>query len=135
MMRNTAVLTFILLTASMAFSQVLSSSDAARKLHTLFKEDWQWTLEQFPESATFLGDNRYNDRLTDLSPEAIERRKAHDRDALARIQNINRTELAGQDQISYDLFLLDKKLSLEGSQFPTELMPIDQMNGVQIIFG
>src|SRR5215217_9015435 len=126
MIRNTAVLTLVLLTDSMALSQVLSSSDAARKLHDLFKEDWQWALEQFPEGATLLGDNRYNDRLTDLSPEAIERRKAHDREALARIQNINRAELAGQDVISYDLFLLDKKLSLEGSQFPTELMPMDQ---------
>src|SRR5215216_1503664 len=135
MMRNTAVLTFILLTASMALSQVLSSSDAARKLHTLFKEDWQWALEQFPEGATFLGDNRYNNRLTDLSPEAIGRRKAHDREALARIQQINRAELSGQDLISYDLFLLDKKLNVEGSQFPTEFMPIDQMNGVQISFG
>jgi uncharacterized protein (DUF885 family) len=133
--RNAAVLAFILLTASTVLAQVLSSSDAAKKLHALFEEDWQWSLQQYPESATFLGDNRYNNRLTDLSAEAIERRKAHEREMLDRIQKINRAELTGQDTISYDLFLLDKKLNVEGARFPAEYMPIDQMNGVQIIFG
>ncbi|HEX8088764.1 MAG TPA: DUF885 domain-containing protein, partial [Blastocatellia bacterium] len=135
MIRNTAALAFILLTASMAVAQVLSSSDAAKKLHALFEEDWQWGLQQFPESATLLGDNRYNDRLTDLSPEAIGRRKAHEREMLDRIQKISRADLAGQDVISYDLFLLNKKLNVEGARFPTEYMPIDQMNGLQISFG
>jgi uncharacterized protein (DUF885 family) len=135
MIRNTALLTLILFTASIALSQVISSNGAAEKLHALFKEDWQWGLEQFPEGATFLGDNRYNNRLTDLSPEAIQRRKAHERDMLDRVQKINRAELTGQDVISYDLYLLDKKLNVEGSRFPTEHMAIDQMNGVQITFG
>ena len=135
MIRNTAVLTFILLTASAVLAQVLSSSGAARKLHALFEEDWQWSLQDSPENATLLGDNRYNNRLTDLSAEAIERRKAKAREMLDRIQKINRAELTGQDVISYDLFLLDKKLSVEGARFPTEYMPIDQMNGVQILFG
>jgi uncharacterized protein (DUF885 family) len=133
--RNTAVLTFILLTASMAVAQVLASSDAAKKLHALFEEDWQWGLQQFPESATLLGDNRYNDRLTDLSPGAIARRKAHEREMLGRIEKISRADLSGQDVISYDLFLLNKKLNVEGERFPTEYMPIDQMNGLQISFG
>jgi uncharacterized protein (DUF885 family) len=121
--------------ASMVLAQVLASSDAAKKLHALFEEDWQWGLQQSPETATLLGDNRYNNRLTDLSPEAIERRKAHEREMLDRIQKISRAELAGQDVISYDLFLLNKKLNVEGARFPTEYMPIDQMNGVQIAFG
>ena len=33
-----------------------------------------------------------------------------------------------------DLFLRDKELNVEGQRFPTELMPVDQMNGVQISF-
>lgn len=135
MIRNAALLSFILLTASAAFAQVVSSGDAAKKLHTLFEDDWQWSLEQYPESATLLGDNRYNDRLTDFSFEAIERRKAHEREMLDRIQKLERSQFAGQDVISYDLFLLDKKLNVEGQRFPAEYMPIDQMNGVQITLG
>ena len=135
MIRNAGFMIFIIVTASAALGQALSSSDAATKLHALFSEDWQWSLEQYPEGATLLGDNRYNDRLTDFSLDAIERRKAHEREMLNRVQKIDRSQLRGQDIISYDLFLLDKKLTVEGHAFPTEYMPIDQMNGVQISFG
>lgn len=135
MIRNAAILTFILITTSVVFAQVLSSSNAAKKLHALFDEDWQWSLQQYPESATLLGDNRYNDRVTDYSIEAIERRKAHEREMLDRLQKIDRSPLTGQDLISYDLFLRDKKFNVEGGRFPTEYMPIDQMNGAQISFG
>jgi uncharacterized protein (DUF885 family) len=135
MIRNAAFFTFILFTASTVLAQVVISSDAGKKLHALFDEDWQWNLKEFPEGATLFGDNRYNDRLTDLSPEALDRRKAHEREMVDRIQKLDRTKLTGQDLISYDLFLLDKKLNVEGQRFPTELMPIDQMNGVQILFG
>ncbi|HSQ19136.1 MAG TPA: DUF885 family protein, partial [Blastocatellia bacterium] len=134
MIRNAACLSFILLTASAALAQAFSSTDIVKKLHDLFDEDWQWNLEQYPEAATLLGDNRYNDRLTDFSLEAIERRKAHERGMLDRITKIDRSQMTGQDVISYDLFLRDKRLNVEGERFPTEYMPIDQMNGVQITF-
>jgi uncharacterized protein (DUF885 family) len=101
----------------------------------LFDEDWQWSLREFPEAATLIGDNHYNDRLTDYSPDAIAGRKSHEREMLARIKKIDRSKLTSQDVISYDLFLRDKELNVEGSRFPFEYMPIDQMNGVQIIFG
>jgi uncharacterized protein (DUF885 family) len=123
------------LTASAVFSQVLSTSDAAKRLHALFDEDWQWGLQQYPESATFLGDNRYNDRVTDFSIAGIERRKLHEREMLDRIQKIDRSQLSGQDVISYDLFLREKKLNVDAARFPVEYMPVDQMNGVQITFG
>lgn len=134
MIRNAAFLTFIMLTTA-ALAQAFSSSEAAMKLHALFAEDWQRGLEQYPEGATLLGDNRFNDRLTDFLFEAIERRKGHERAMLDRVQKIDRSQLTGQDVISYDLFLLDKKLNVEGQRFPVEYMPIDQMNGVQISFG
>ena len=134
MIRNLAILTIISLFASSALAQVVNSGDARKKLQALFAEDWQWFVEQFPEAATLLGDNRYNDRLTDLSPEAIERRKAHEREMLDRIQKIDRAGLTGQDIISYDLFLKDKKLNVEGQRWPTEFMPINQMEGVQLTF-
>jgi uncharacterized protein (DUF885 family) len=132
--RNLAILTVVSLFASSALAQVLNPVDAQKKHHAIFAEDWQWFLEQYPEAATLLGDNRYNDRLTDLSPEAIERRKAHEREMLDRVQKINRAALTGQDLISYDLFLKDKKLNVEGQRWPTEFMPINQMEGVQLTF-
>jgi len=109
-------------------------NDTAVQLHHLFKDDWEWSLEQYPETATFLGDSRYNDRLTDLSPEAIDRSKAHERQMLDRIRQVNRSELDSQDALSYDLFLFDKELKVESQRFPIELLPVSQMDGPQIGF-
>src|SRR5262245_64694193 len=92
-------------------------NDTAIRLHDLFKEDWEWSLHESPEWATYLGDSRYNDRLTDLSSEAIDRRKAHDREMLSRIELIDRKMLTGQDTISYDLFRLDEQQRVEGQWF------------------
>jgi uncharacterized protein (DUF885 family) len=133
--RKLGILILIALVAPIVSGQVTPMNEESKKLHALFKEDWEWGLEQFPEAATFLGDNRYNDRLTDLSPQAVERRKAREREMLARIEKIDRSKLSGQDLISYDLYLADKKLNVEGQQFPTEYMPISQMDGLQIGFG
>jgi uncharacterized protein (DUF885 family) len=133
--RKLGIFILIALVAPIAPGQVTPMNEESKKLHALFKEDWEWGLEQFPEAATFLGDNRYNDRLTDLSPEAIDRRKAHEREMLARIDRIDRSRLSGQDLISYDLYLADKKFNVEGQQFPAEYKPISQMDGLQISFG
>ncbi len=135
MIRNSALLACILFTASAVLAQVVTSNETVKKLQALFEEDWQWNLKEFPEGATMFGDNRYNYLLTDASPEAYEWRKAHEREMLDRIQKIDRSRLTGQDAISYDLFLLDKKLNVEGQRFPAQYMPMDQMNGVQIFFG
>jgi uncharacterized protein (DUF885 family) len=129
-----SVLASFFLFTLMAMAQLINPSDTAERLHALFEEDWQWTMEQSPEYATLLGDHRYNDRLTDLSFEAIERRKAHEREMLERIQKIQRSELSGQDLISYDLFLRDKRLNVKAQRWPTEYMPITQMGGAQLSF-
>ena len=109
-----------------------SSSDETKKLHTLFDEEWQWTLRNNPEFATSIGDSRYDDRLRDLATPAIEASKAHKRDLLNRIRQIDRARLTGQDVLSYDLFLRETEQGVALQRFPSELMPISQMNGVQL---
>jgi hypothetical protein len=70
MTRILAIATLVLSAVPPLLAQALSSSDdVAKMLHALFDEDWQWRLEQNPEAATLLGDNRFNDRLTDFSPQ------------------------------------------------------------------
>jgi uncharacterized protein (DUF885 family) len=120
------------------------SPDAA-KLHALFVEEWQWTLKEYPEFATGVGDNRYNDRLTDVSAPAMERRKAHERDLLKRLREIDRSRLADQDVVSYDLALAGAEQDAAMQRFPAgkiplggewltyyEWMPVSQMSGVHI---
>ena len=105
---------------------------AATKLHTILDDDWEWTLENYPTYATFLGDARYNDRLTDLRPEAIEDRQAYARAMLGRLDKVGRRGLSPADQINYDLFRLEFANDVAGQPFPTWQMPINQMGGVQL---
>jgi uncharacterized protein (DUF885 family) len=106
--------------------------DETKKLHALFDDEWQWTLRNYPEFATSIGDPRYDDRLTDLAAPAIEASKAHKRDLLNRIREIDRSRLMGQDILSYDLFLRETEQSVALQRFPSEWMPISQMNGVHL---
>ncbi len=105
-------------------------SDSAR-LHALFEADWERALAESPESATYRGDRRYDDRWTDQSPEAIARRKARLPLALEVLEQIDREALSPTDQLNYDLFSYQRARRVEGSRFPGELMPINQMGGIQ----
>ncbi|MCZ6601162.1 MAG: hypothetical protein O7A07_09980, partial [Acidobacteria bacterium] len=50
--------------------------EAGRRLRRLMDDDWQWSLEQYPEMATQVGHPGYNDRWTSHSTEAIAMRQA-----------------------------------------------------------
>lgn len=125
-------------------AQVASLDKASRKLHELFSEDWEWSLRESPESATYLGDHRYDGRLTDLSLDAVERRKSHEREMLGRIKQIDRSQLTGQDLLSYDLYLWNRQIEVEGQRFPLESISmraldwradlISQLSGPQVDF-
>jgi uncharacterized protein (DUF885 family) len=95
-----AVVALAILTAGPAAGE---ESDSAR-LNAIFSEDWEWYSSQIPELATQRGDNRFNDRLTDASAEAVAARKAHRAELAARLSAIDRSKLSGQDRISYDVF-------------------------------
>lgn len=103
---------------------------AARDLAKFLDEEWELGLRENPERATFLGDSRYNDRLTDLSFEAIERRNRHEKEALARLMKLDRDSLSDNDRLSYDLYRRRLEVEIEGQRFPTELMPINQQDGI-----
>src|ERR1051325_8155055 len=78
--------------------------DPAAVLHRFFAEEWEYTLDQSPMTASTLGDRRANDRWDDLSLGAIEKRFAHTEAALRRLRGIDRTRLSPADQLNYDLF-------------------------------
>jgi len=109
--------------------------DAGAALHALFDEQFERDLEMNPVSATFIGDYRYNDRMANSnSPEYIAMATAMDDEFLARLLEIDRAQLGYQDQLSYDLFKINREQSLEGNQFPSELQPINQFYSIANFF-
>ncbi len=109
--------------------------DAGDALHALFDEHFERGLEMNPIRATFIGDHRYNDRLAHFfSEEYRAAAEAMDREFLERLLEIDREQLGYQDQLSYDIFRLDREESLEGNQFPGYLQPLNQFFNVMNSF-
>jgi uncharacterized protein (DUF885 family) len=105
--------------------------DPAAALTTIFDEYFERNLEMNPLSATFIGDYRYNDRMANSNgPEYRAAAEAMDKEFLARLLEIDREQLEYLDQLSYDLFKIERELSLEGNQFPSHLQPVNQFYSV-----
>ena len=107
----------------------------ARQLAALFEEDWQWSLRNHPESATALGDHRFDDRWTDNSANAIALRDAHAREMLARVQRIPRSRLTGVDRASSEVFTYRQRMQVEAQRFPVlRTRVLSAMDGVHLDF-
>ena len=99
----------------------------------LYERDWQWQLRQAPEKATALGEHRYNAWLADTTLAGRAAALAHQRAMLAAAQAIDRAQLAGEDQVSYDLFVAGKeRLVAAGAARPFDPLPITAYDGLQV---
>src|SRR5438445_328456 len=101
------------------------------RLHALCKLNCDYILHEFPEFATEVGAAGLNARWTDMSAAAIARRKADLELPVKALATIDRTKLAPEDALNYDLFRRQVDAQLEGRRFPWELMPVTQLYGPQ----
>src|SRR5438067_13295760 len=86
-----------------------------QQLSALFDEQWQYEMRVNPEWATALGDNRYNDRLSDHSPEFFKADQEQIRKFLSRFEAINPSGLSQQDQLSRELMIRELRQQIEGA--------------------
>jgi len=112
-----------------------SRTDAASALHGLFDSEWERGLRESPENASYQGDHRFDDRWSDMGPEAIARREAADRDALAALKRIDRAALSPADQLNYDTFAWLQERSVARQKFREYLQPVGHQGGVQTADG
>jgi uncharacterized protein (DUF885 family) len=108
-----------------------SAQDAVTALHALFDAEWERTMRENPTWASSLGDRRYNDRWSDMSLEAIERRHKEDQAVLEKLKGIDRAALPPAEQLNYDLFRKEYEEGIEGHRFRGFLMSISMRGGVQ----
>ena len=87
-----------------ASAQTASRGEPTIQVNALFDEYWQWAMREFPEYATYLGDHRYDDRLTDLSASATTRRRAARTDFLDRAKRVDASALENADRVSLRVF-------------------------------
>jgi uncharacterized protein (DUF885 family) len=100
-----------------------------QQLLKLLNDEWEYELSAHPEMATALGDNRFNNRLDDHSPQFYQSDEQQDRKFLARAESINAIGLSSQDALSLKLLLRMLRQDIEGAQFKPWEMPVNQMDG------
>jgi uncharacterized protein (DUF885 family) len=115
----------LLILALLAAPALAAPPAAVRQLHQLLDQDWERGLKDYPEFGTFLGDPRYNDRWTDMSPAAIEARDAADREVLVKLARIPRDKLPPAEQVNYDLFKHRYETNVAYQRFHMEQLPVN----------
>lgn len=107
-------------------------SDAATRLHDLFEAHHQFRMEASPEFATYEGDHRYNELLTDMSEAAEQKQLAATQDFRAQLDTIALSELSESDQMNHEMFAMMLDEAIEGARFRLHELPINQMTGYQL---
>jgi len=85
-------------------AQARADNSASQQLDALFEREWAFRLQEFPELATYVGDKRYNDRLSSVTPQDQARRAEFWRAVLSDLQGIDPAELGQEQRINYQLF-------------------------------
>ncbi|HXM09459.1 MAG TPA: DUF885 domain-containing protein [Terriglobales bacterium] len=102
------------------------------ELNRLLADEWEYTLRTQPELATQVGDDRYNDRLSDFSDKAIADDLEHTRESLARFDAIDVTGFSEQEKLNRGLMLRSLREALESAPFKDWEMPATQFGGIHL---
>ncbi len=127
-----------LVTVSCAIAMVAqapgeNSTEARRaRLKAALQAEWEYQLRAHPEFATAVGDNRYNDRLSDYSPEFFAGELQHARQALQIFESIDTRGFPEQERLNKVLMIRGLREQIEAARFKDWEMPVDQMNGVHL---
>lgn len=103
------------------------------KLCDQYYEDY---LKLNPLSATYAGDDRYDDLLpNDGSAAYITTVKKFDQQYLDSLSKYNRAQLNENDALSYDVLKDELEVNLEGYKYHFEYLPFNQMFALPLTIG
>ena len=105
---------------------------AQQQLRTVADDFWEFYLRENPETATALGEYRYNDRLTDFSLAHVEVARQQASGFLERARAIDGTLLAESARLDQQLLVQALSNQMEAIRLKAHEMPINQMDGVHL---
>jgi uncharacterized protein (DUF885 family) len=115
-------------------TQLTFSQEHDKKLWQIFDDYEEYNRVSNPEGATYDGDHRFDDRLSDNSDSANTLYYEKVRYFFTRLNEINYNTLTEDDRLNFDLFKRSLELTLEGEEFKYQYMPLGQQWGVHIGF-
>jgi len=124
-----AVFPILLMTIG-AFAADTGLEARRNQLKAALDDEWEYALRTYPELATYVGDSRYNDKLSDHSAEAVERNLKHAQESLKRIDAIDTTGFPEQEKLNQQLAVRELREDIEGTPLKEWEMPVNQMGGI-----
>lgn len=113
---------------------VQAPADANQQLARLFQYHQEYSMFHYPEWATYEGDHRYDDRLTDHSEKAIQNRIRDLHRLMSLLEKIPTQGLSAENKLNHSLFKAMLAESLAEVPFQFHLTPITQQHGLHIDF-
>ncbi len=105
----------------------VSDQYAAGQLSGIVDTYFDQNIALNPLSATFVGVHRYDDRIAvSISPEHRQRQLDLEQRFLDALTDLDKNVLAGQDLLTYEIFERNRRIAIEGFQYPSHLIPINQ---------
>jgi uncharacterized protein (DUF885 family) len=131
----------LLLCVAVAISACKPKADvpvkaANKDLAKLFDAYWEDYLKLSPLTATYIGDNRYNDLLpNDGSAAYIKKAGDFYKDYLGKINFFADIDLNAEDKLSYNIFVYEMNLNIDYFKYPFQYMPFNQMFALPLTIG
>ena len=141
LMRPFAILALTAALSGLAMgAEPVKASPPAVAVHALFDEYWEWVMREYPAYATYLGDHRYDDRVKDESPGAVDRRKAFHVSFLRQLDRVDGKRLSAEDRTSLGVlkFSIERQIAINtlfgSAPFSSfdDWAPVTQMNGIHL---
>jgi uncharacterized protein (DUF885 family) len=106
----------------------------SQELNALAHEYWEKRLEADPIEATLMGDRRYDDRMPDQSPEALERDVRRLEDLRRRVQALDVAALPHAEQVTRGALLGELSSDLAWRSCRLFEWAVDPRDGAQVLF-
>ncbi|TMN91415.1 DUF885 domain-containing protein [Pseudoalteromonas phenolica] len=115
-----------------AVSQEINHND---KVNLLSEEYFNSMVALSPTSGTFIGKQDVNDKFDSATtPESLNNTYSLLTSFEDKLLQIDSSKLAGQALLSYEILKRDLAFSKRGFEFPSYMMPINQMSGLHNVF-
>ncbi len=125
--------TLIQLSLQAAF---VPTQPASASLANVLDAYWEDYLRLHPLQATFTGDHRYDDQLTNpLDPQHRSDLKAFCRYYGNRVSEFATDNLNAEERLSQELILWECDTTLRQLEFPTHWLPINQFESLHLTIG
>jgi uncharacterized protein (DUF885 family) len=110
----------------------VSAAKPSSELKKLCGEYWEEYLEANPTAATSIGDRRYDDRLSDITPAGIAKEKSRLSSVLSFARAIDEKQLSPEDQLTRTALITEVEGQIAALSCGFEEWVVDPLNGPQV---